>query len=288
MGKIGVRWLLIGGLAAALIAMALVGARRPLAESETLSRAALWLTIVVAYAGIWFGLAVAVNALALGSATNAMVLAGTWLAFGILVPALLNVAVQTAHPVPSRVELIGAMRQASNAASARGSQTLAKYYEDHPELVPAGDSVNIEDFTSRSYSVQEAVDREMRPVLARYEEQLDRQRALVNRYRFLSPAIVVHDALSDLAGTGSERYRHFLALATRYHAEWQRYFLPRIFRRSLLSPADYARFPQYRFSDEPSRVMLGRVSGALGTLAFPLVALWGVGLFGLRRYRVAG
>jgi ABC-2 type transport system permease protein len=62
-----------------------------------------------------------------------------WLALVVLLPSLCNVLATTTYPVPSRVEMIQAVREASDAATAEGSKLLSKYYEDHPELA-AGDA----------------------------------------------------------------------------------------------------------------------------------------------------
>jgi ABC-2 type transport system permease protein len=96
----------------------------------------LWIATVVLYGLFWFATTVAVTALGRPSATNAMILAGAWLVLVVLVPSLLNMAATTAYPVPSRVEMIQAMRIASDDATEEGSKLLARYYEDHPNWRP--------------------------------------------------------------------------------------------------------------------------------------------------------
>jgi ABC-2 type transport system permease protein len=99
------------------------------------TRLLLWAAAVVAYILFWFALSVAINAFNWKSATNAVALAAFWLLFVVIIPSLTGVLVTTVYPVPSRVEMINATREASSAATAKGSQLLAKYTEDHPELV---------------------------------------------------------------------------------------------------------------------------------------------------------
>jgi ABC-2 type transport system permease protein len=128
----------------------------------------------------------------------------------------------------------------------------------------------------------------MRPVLRRYQDQLQAQQRAVDRYRYLSPAILMHGALSDLAGTGPARYRHFQHQVDQHHAAWQAFFIPRIFRRSLLTPADFERFPVYRFEEEPAGATVRRVGPALLAVAAMAIGLWLLALPLMRRYRVAG
>jgi ABC-2 type transport system permease protein len=287
-GKIMVRGLVIGTLALVLLAAALLLAGIVLPDADTLQRIAAWMALVLAYAGFWLGLALLANLLGRGSVSNAMVLAGAWLLLVVVVPSLLNIGILAAHPVPSRVELIGRLREATNEANARGSQLLARYYEDHPELAPPGDSLNLDDFLTKAYSVQLSVDSIMRPLLQRYEQQLQAQQRSVDRYRYLSPAILIHGALSDLAGTGAARYRHFQRQVNEYHAAWQAFFIPRIFRRSPLTAADFDRLPPYRFEEEPTGALMNRVGPALLALAGMAAGLWMLALPMMRRYRVAG
>lgn len=279
--------LLRGGVVITLaVVLSLVGAAAGewVAEGFWL-RLGLWTVVTALYGIFWFALAVAINAAGARSATNAVTLIGLWLLFVVLIPAAVNVAVTTASPVPSRVELIQAMREASSAANAQGSRLLARYYEDHPELVPA--RVDPGSFALRSTAVREEVDRAIAPVLERYDRQLLGQQNLVERYRFLSPAILAQQVLGDLAGTGLERYRYFLDQVDRFHQTWQDFFVPRIFRRQAVRAADIDRLPVFRFREEPVETVSGRVLVGLAGLAVPSLLLLGLALPGLRRYPIA-
>src|SRR4030095_1255992 len=121
-GKIGLRALVVLALAAgfSLAGFLLSGAASG-AEAAWL-RLLLWMAVVAGYGAFWFALAILVNAFGRNSATNAMALAGLWLALALLLPALLNVAATTIYPVPSRVEMVQATRRASAEATATGTQ----------------------------------------------------------------------------------------------------------------------------------------------------------------------
>jgi ABC-2 type transport system permease protein len=205
----------------------------------------------------------------------------------LILPSLLNVAVTTVYPVPSRVEMIQATRRASAEATARGSQLLAKYLEDHPELTTAG-SVDPNDFYTRSIAVQQETERLVQPVIAHFDQQVLGQQSLVDRFRFLSPAIVAQSALNDIAGTSVARYRHFLSLVDDYHQSWRDFFNPRIVQKATLKPGDYDQFPVFTFREEPSSAVASRVAVALIGLIAPVLLIGWLGLRALRRYPLAG
>jgi ABC-2 type transport system permease protein len=285
-GKIGLRALAVLALAVgfSVAAFALSGAGLS-AEGAGL-RLLLWTVVVGAYGAFWFALAILINAVGRNSATNAMALAGVWLVLALIIPALLNVAVTTIYPVPSRVEMVQAARRASAEATAKGSQLLAKYFEDHPELAE-GQQADPNDFYTRSIAVQDETERLTQPVIDHFDRQVMGQQSLLDRFRFLSPAVVAQSALNDIAGTGAARYRHFLSLVDGFHQGWRAHFTPRIVQKALLTASDYDRFPAFTFREEPAGAGARRAMiGLIGLLVPTLLIVW-LGLRALRRYSVA-
>ncbi len=245
-----------------------------------------WIGIVAAYGAFWFALAVAVNAFGKSSATNALALAAAWLVIVLLVPSMLNVAVTSIYPVPSRVEMIQATRRASAEATAKGSQLLAKYFEDHPELTVGG-KTDPTDFYTRAIATQEETERLVQPVVDHFDRQVIGQQSLVDRFRFLSPAIVTQAALNDVAGTSVARYRHFLALVDDFHQTWKLHFNPLIVQKGKLAADDYDRFPNFIFREEPASAVAWRIAtGFFGLLVPTLLIVW-LGLRALRCYPLA-
>lgn len=285
-GKVGLRALVVLALAVGFSLAGFLFGGGSVAGGAWL-RLLLWMGIVAGYGAFWFALAIAVNAFGKSSATNALALAGLWLVFVLLIPSLLNVAVTTIYPVPSRVEMVQATRRASAEATAKGSQLLSKYLEDHPELT-AGKQADPSDFVTRSLAIQSETERLMQPVIDHFDRQVLGQQALVDRFRFLSPAIVTQAALNDIAGTGVARYRHFLALVDDFHQRWRAHFTPRIVQKALLSTGDYDRFPSFSFWEEPLDVVANRVLGGLLGLLVPALVIGWLSLRALHRYQLAG
>jgi ABC-2 type transport system permease protein len=285
-GKLALRFAVLLATILPLAAVALVMARVDIGADGVAIRLLLWLGAVIAYGLLWFAFAVAVAAAGRPSPTNATALAALWLAFVVLVPSLLNMTAISLYPVPSRVEMIQAVREASDEANARGSKLLARYYEDHPELATGGADQAMNDFSVIRVAAGEAVERQVRPVLARYEEQLDRQRRIVSRLRFLSPAILMQDALNDIAGSGTARHAHFLAQVHGFHDRWRGYFVPKIVRKTQLG--SFADVPVFSFREEPLGPLVRRVSVGIGALVAGAAAIGLWALSRLRRYPVVG
>jgi ABC-2 type transport system permease protein len=101
-------------------------------------RLALWLAVALSYTALWFALAAAVVSRRGSSATHAVTLAALWLVLGMLLPAGINLAVKTLAPMPSRIELILALRAATDAAAAERSKLMGAFTRIIPSLrVPA-------------------------------------------------------------------------------------------------------------------------------------------------------
>jgi ABC-2 type transport system permease protein len=288
LGKVGLRAAVVVLLAVGFSLAGFLASGGSLDAGGALWRLALWTLVVASYGAFWFCVGVLVNAWGKSSATNALTLAAVWLLLVLLVPSLVNVVVTAAYPVPSRVEMIQAVRRASTEATTRGSQLLAKYYEDHPDLVPDSGKPDLNDFYTRAVAVQTETEKLTQPVIQHFDHQALAQQGLVDRFRFLSPAIVTQAALNDLAGTSAHRYRHFLSLVDAFHQSWRDFFNPKILRQTKLTADDYDQAPAFLFSEEPSNAVAGRVSTGLLGLIAPAALIGLVALATLRRYPLTG
>ena len=270
-GKVLARALLLVGLVVGLSLLALSVTGVSLTSPGAAPRLGLWLVAVAAYGAFWFTVAALVASFGRSSSANATMLATAWMALVVLLPSLFNLIATTVHAVPSRVEMIQAVRVASDDASSAGSTLLARYYEDHPELAAGGAEQAMTDFNIVRVAVDDDVSRRVRPVVERYEQQLVRQQRLIDRLRFLSPAIVMQDALNDVAGTGSARHRHFLAQVDRYHAGWRGFVVPLIFQKQKITALDDV--PSFSYQEERTRGLVRRVSIDLAGLLVPATAI---------------
>lgn len=227
-------------------------------SAATLPRFLLWMAAVLVYGLFWFALAALVNARGQRGATNALILAGAWLGFVVLLPSALNALATTLYPVPSRVEYIQALREASESEAAERNKLMAAFYEDHPEL--SKDKVTRRDeFTLTKERLNQRMENLLQPLTVRFDAQLARQQQFINRFRFLSPALLMQEALTEIAGTGQARYRQFMVQADAYHQAWRASFYPRIARRELVSVNAFGQLPRFRFAEEDLAAVVQRL-----------------------------
>lgn len=228
--------------------------------------------VVVAYGLFWLCLAMAVNTVAKSSASAATALGSCWVLLVLIAPTLLNVAVESAFPTPSRAALVAAGREAGAEVEKRGAEVIDSFYRDHPELAPEGQRVS-------SFSRSLAIDLEVRdaidPKIAEFDEQLSAQQTAVAKWRFLSPAIAAHEAFTDLAGTGYWRYRAFREQVATHRTSVADYYAPKVHRGETIELADYSQMPVFVFQ-EPGDAWARRarvgIGGILGLAA--LIGLW--------------
>lgn len=285
-GKVTLRALLLVGLVILFSVVALLAGGASLTADGAIVRLLLWIATTMAYGALWFGLAVLVASFGRSSAANATMLASLWLTLAVLLPSLFNLAVTSVYPVPSRVEMVQAMREASDEANAEGSSLLARYYEDHPELATGDAQQAMNDFNVIRVAVSDEVERRVRPVIDRYDRQIASQQRAIDRLRFLSPAVLVQDALDDIAGTGTARHRHFMAQVDAFHDRWRAYFTPLIMQKAKLVTFDQV--PTFAYIEESTRGVSVRVATALLGLAIPALVMGWLGLRRMRRFPVAG
>jgi ABC-2 type transport system permease protein len=280
------RFALVGAAFSVVLIVGLLLARVNLVEAAP--QLGLLLLTTLLYAAFWFALSFAVNSFGRNSGFNAAILVGAWLLLVLIIPATLSVLATTLHPTPSRVELITTTREASDAAKKRSSQLLSKFLEDHPELAPKDKQVDAKDFAVIALTAQMDVDKTLKPLQDRFDTQLEAQQSLVRSYRVLSPAVFVQHTLNDIAGTGHSRYATFNAQVVRFYAEFQQFFVKKIFRQEQMTSADFAQIPAFQYQKPDVSVFAG--SNVLNsTLLLVLTAVFvGVGVRKMTRLRLVG
>jgi ABC-2 type transport system permease protein len=243
----------------------------------------LWAVIVVSYASFWFALAIWVNSWGKSSAANGVILCSIWATLVFIAPVLLNVAVSKLHPVPSRVEMMTQVRALVAEARKRYGEMNTEDY--HPELVPVEKGkVYIQGYQKVSWRIQRDLKPQTDAMLDRFDRQLAQQQDLVDRYRFLSPAIVTYEAMTDLAGTGIRRYRHFMRQVNAFHDQNQEFFFPRVFAELRMTEEDYKLLPGFQWQEELHSSVLSRAAmGVIGLWA-PTTVVLGLGIRRLRFY----
>jgi ABC-2 type transport system permease protein len=275
--KLGLRALVVAGVAIALSIGAAVATGVSLTDPQALLRLAAWSGVVLLYGAFWLAVALAVNARRMSAAASAVALLGAWLLVVVVLPALASAAISVRHPAPSRITLTTQLREATDAAETRPRDAIAAFLVDHPEY--AKDSTATSDPYVEIAAMQDATERTMAPHYAAFDAALDAQRRAAERFRLLSPALVVQGALLDLSGSGEHRFRHYEELFDRYHLEWRATFTDAMLRRKMLDEAALAALPRWAFVEEDYATLARRLApGAALLLALSLT----IGLPGWR------
>jgi ABC-2 type transport system permease protein len=276
--RLGVRGGLLGGAAmAALVLTLALGGFASDAPGAPRSLGA-WLAVAGADLAFWTALAVLAVSFRRGSAFTALVLAAAWLILVVLIPWLINLAAATLHPLPSRTSYVLAVRAANEFVEpeAKRYELLARYLGDHPELAPAAGASQAMHYTAANIAATQEVEARLRPVQARFDEQLARQQALVDASQWLSPAVLAQQGFVEIAGAGWPRHRWFLRLAEAYSDELRRYFNPLVLSGRFEFRA-FDDWPRFTWS-EPAGETATRVSAALAGLLLPAAAMMALGI----------
>jgi ABC-2 type transport system permease protein len=252
------------------------------ASNDSPSRQLLAMGIVLSYGLFWVVLAMAVNVVARSAAESATTLGAAWVAFVLVAPTLLNVAVESLYPTPSRPQLVAEARHA--AAEAREQADLMdSFYKDHPELAPKDKAMS---YFAVSLTAEEKAGEAIAPVRESFDEQLEQQQIAVGRWRFVSPAIVMQEALTDLAGTGYWRYRAFREQVGEFKQEVSEFYAPKIHRSESLTLGDLNGFPAFTYKEEPSVAWQKRVGIGIGGILALVFVLGAGAMFLLRPSRM--
>jgi ABC-2 type transport system permease protein len=209
------------------------------------ARIALFIVILFAYALFWTGLALWVNSREGSSTANAAILALSWVLAVAIIPATVQLAVNALRPVPSRFELLDVVRNQSIDARRDAKKLVADWYAEHPQEVPAGNTGPLYDTATGGTMTHIEQDRRTLPVEAKFEAAVAARQDLVNRLRFLSPAIVTSEALLESAGTSLARFSHYKQQVKGFREKWLAWFHPLIFRKHVLQASDYDRMPEF-------------------------------------------
>lgn len=286
-GKVLLRGIVIVGVAAGLSLLGVLASNADIVTSGEWWRLGMWSLIVVAYAIFWFGLAVLVNAFAKKSSTNAIVLMAAWLLLVLIVPATLNMVAKASYPLPSRIELVQTMRRADALAKQERVVTADATASDLSSRIGEDAVVtSLNQYNKRVLPLEQRAEAIAAPIFARFESRRSAQQSFAERLRFLSPAIVSQAAISEIADNSTAAYDRFNAEVRAYQQQWRDYFLPRVLADRMLTRAEMAGIPRFRYVPASDAEVFRRSLVDLTSLALFAFLTMAAGLLRLRRYPV--
>jgi ABC-2 type transport system permease protein len=234
-----------------------------------------WSASAACYAAFWFALAWLVNARGDNSALNGLTLAGAWLVLVIILPATLNLVIKQLYPLPSRMEFISALRATTEEVERTGSERLKVYLQDHPELASGDPEENEENYIRTLIAINAETERVLTPTLQRFRDQSRSQQAIIDRFGFLSPAIVFQQLANALSGTDQARHRLFMDAVEAHRAEVKQYFDPKFVAEDPFT--DFGGVPPFRYRDDPLPQAVALAGRGLLLMGLPALvfAVWG-------------
>ena len=234
-----------------------------------------WLADALLHLACWTAIAGLIAATC-RSLSASLATAGTvWVGAVVVLPALLNLAVATAYPVPEGLALTVRQRQETHAGWDRPKpETFAQFFRTHPEW---RDTAPV---TGRFawkwyYAMHQVGDTSVAADAAIYRAHLLARAAATERLGWFVPPVAAQLLLSRRAGTDLESHLAYLDRIRTYHAQLQDHFLPLVFAEREITPADYAAFPRFRPALAPASAgtVLERLPLLLATLALAALSL---------------
>ncbi|PWL39021.1 hypothetical protein DKG77_12405 [Flagellimonas aquimarina] len=204
------------------------------------------LGITIAYMLFWFTMAFLVNLQTGSSSKNAIILLGLWVVFVLLVPSVLNQLGSTLYPMPSRTLMINEMRNLKAQTVKRQDEILDNFLRDHPEYAINDPNQNRK-FYHRYVAAQKLVKEELKPIINKFEQQLQKQQAWISQLRWISPAIVTQQSLSTNAGTSTADYENYRGQVIQFAEAWRTHLVPFLYNNQSFTSKDYDHLPVFTY-----------------------------------------
>ncbi|KRQ88648.1 hypothetical protein CQ10_38010 [Bradyrhizobium valentinum] len=254
-GKVVVRMLALLAIVIPVPLVVLLLIRPEARGAEQLVLMLSWSALVVAYSLFWFAVAALVNTVGRSSSTNALIMVALWTIFVLILPVTMNLAVGLVSPAPSRTELASRTRVAT-AESLREYEDLYsadyRYASDPAALLVKDGRIEVPSRMRGFFLAKQKVDEQIEPLLKRFDQQLLQQQKLVDRLSLLSPAMLVNEALTSIAGTDSRRFLAFKDQTEAFHKRWRQYFAPRILESRAMTVHDLSSLPRWHWVEMPA------------------------------------
>jgi ABC-2 type transport system permease protein len=262
--RVGLRAGLVGGIVS-LLAWAGAGPGAGLGG---------WLAAAWAVLACWTGLAALVAAVCRSPAASLATALSLWVALVVLAPALVNLALTAARPVPEGLALTVRQRQEIHGGWDRPKDATFESFRTHnPDWVVAPVTGR---FAWRwYYAMHQVGDESVAADSQAYRANLRARSALLARWGWLVPPAYGQLLLAGRAGTDLDAHLDYLDRVRAFHAGLRGYFYPMVFAtpERVLRPADYADFPRFDATlppraPGPSTLPLWLLAAGCGGVAF--------------------
>jgi len=206
------------------------------------------LLLCAGYILFWFVVSFVVNITINESSRNAFALIGVWLLLVLIVPATINQMGNSFYPTPSRLKMINEIRLIKKENEEAQNEIMSAYLRDHPELAQDEGEGNY-GFWHRYFASEKMMEEKTKPLLATYESQLKKQQQLISTFQYFSPAILMQQALNNIAGTSEKHYNDYKKQVVEFSDEWRNYFVPMLFNEQKFTKAAMEKMPNFTYQN---------------------------------------
>lgn len=230
----------------------------------------MWATVlIIAYLSFWWALVLWVNTWRLSQAQTLVALVLIWVLTALVLPGLAGVVSRNLHPAPSRHAFIAESRAQEIDATKQSKQLMGDYAHDHPELDEKRASAL--PWWVGIHLISKEADAVLEPSAQAFTDALERQQASVRVWRFASPALMLQQGLTTLAGTDETRFGAFRKQAKAFQETYRDATGKHMIVDQSLDAETFKQLAQFRF-EEPS-MEAARNHTLLSTLLLAIVSL---------------
>ena len=207
-----------------------------------------WLTTawqISLYFLFWALICGLVNLNKSNSISQALTLCSVWVVLCLIIPGIIQYSVNRKYPLPNRLEMISAGREASIEASQAASKMMNAFMQDHPEL--SKDTSNMDDFTKRLFATQLLVEEKVNPILASFDIALENQYKSIAQKVYFSPVLTAYDLLAQTGRNDFETQRDFYRQISAFHEEWKDFFNYYLSGSGTFDAKVYDQLPQFEY-----------------------------------------
>lgn len=215
---------------------------------ENLNNIFSLLLLIAAYNLFWFVLAFIVNIKINDSSKNALNLIGFWLLIVLILPATINQIGNSLYPTPSRLKMINEIRLIKKENEEKQNEILDAYLRNHPEMAKESDKEQF-GFWHNYFASEKVIEEKTKPLLTKYDSQLEKQQKLIGIFQFLSPAILMQQSLNKIAGTSEKHYNDYKKQVFEFSNEWRNYLVPMLFKQQKFTTKNYSELPKFNYKN---------------------------------------
>ena len=142
-----------------------------------------------------------------------------------------------------------------------------------------------DDFAIQLVDVEERLSEKTKPLREATQREQEARRSLRGYLSFSSPAMLMQNALEEIAGSGVSRHAHFEAQVEAFHTRYKAHFAGLVRQRKRMSVDALGKVPKFFYESEPRAAVSGRVLKIIGV--FVLLTI-GLVAFAVPRLRKVG